>query len=121
MEKTNMEPRPRKLWSDRTGSDHGAPIRTSTEEGRRRLPVDGGPRDDGAEDGGEERVVKLREKPAGFLLALLEERLRLRVQVALNEHGANPFSQQLWTAAVPLRTHSHRDFKVEMKESCAFT
>lgn len=97
-----MEPRPRKLWTDRTGSDHGALVRTSSEENQGWLPVDRGSRNDGAEDGGEERVVKLREKPAGFLLALMEERLRLRIQVALNKHGANSFSQQVWTAVVPL-------------------
>lgn len=71
-------------------------------------PVDGGPRHDGAEDGGEERVVELSEEPAGFLHASAEESLRVLIQMTLNEARANLFSEQIRTAVVPLQTHPHR-------------
>ncbi len=93
---------------DRTGQDRrpwGAAHqkqRWSLRESQGWLPVDGGSRHDGAEDGGEERVVELHEEPAGFLHASAKESLCVLIQVTLNELRAHLFSEHVRTAVVPL-------------------
>lgn len=100
---------PESCGQDRTGGHEEPLIWSSAEacESQGWLPVDGGSRHDGAEDGGEERVVELHEEPAGFLHASAKESLCVLIQVTLNELSAHLFSEQVQTAVVPLQTHPH--------------
>jgi len=53
-------------------------------------------------------VVELGEQPAGLVTAVLEKRLGVGVQVALDEEGSNRFPQQVGGALVPLESDRER-------------
>lgn len=89
VENTNIAPRPRNLKQRACNEEvHG----TAAQQTLEHLPIDGGPRYQGTEDGRDEGVIELREQPAGLFLTVLKESSCTRVQVALNKKSLHGFS-----------------------------